>query len=127
MINVGFAQLFDGIFVGKKNLGTKLDAKALPTLKMAVDRAENELLVTWGGETSHVPLTNVKQWTDVAGTSDRKVVQYASPMVANVSQVAQVENPTLMPPKAQTHTAQVSTPTSHVHAGEGKGKTGKSK
>ncbi len=127
MINVGFVQLHDGIFVGKKNLGTKLDAKALATLKMTVDRASDELIVTWNSETTHVPLTNVKQWTEIAGTSDRKVVQYASPMVANVSQVAQVENPTLMAPKAQSFTAQVATPTSHVHAGEGKGKTGKSK
>lgn len=127
MIQVGFVQLHDGIFVGKKNLGTKLDGKALAGLKMLVDRDSDELIVTWASETTHVPLTNVKQWTELAGTLDRKVVQYASPMVANVSQVAQVENPTLMPPRAQTHTAQVSTPTSHVHAGEGKGKTGKSK
>lgn len=106
MIEVGFAELHEGIFVGGKNLTAKLDCKQNSALSLVYDEKEKELLVTWNAVTAHVPFTNIKSYIP-GETPDRKVAQKASPMVANVSSTAQVE-----------------TPMSHVHAGFGHGQTG---
>lgn len=106
MIEVGFAELHDGIFVGGKNLTAKLDANLNKGLKMIYDKDEKELQVTWNKVTAYVPFTNIKSYIPGAA-KDRKIKQAASPMVATIS-----------------HTAQVESPVSHVHAGFGHGKTG---
>lgn len=106
MIEVGFAELHDTIFVGGHNLTNKLDTRAKAGLKLEYDKKEKELIVTWNKVTSHVPSTNIKHYIP-GPAADRRIVQSAHPMVASVSGTAQVE-----------------TPMSHVHAGHGHGKTG---
>lgn len=109
MIEVGFAELHDAIFVGGKNLSAKLDTHRYPALQMVYDKPEKELLVTWNGVTANVPSTNIKSY--IAGRApDRKIVQMGSSQMANIAATAQVE-----------------TPFGHVHAGPGKGKSGVAK
>jgi len=109
MIEVGFAELHNALFLGGKNHGLKLDSHRHPDLKMVYDKEEKELLVTWGGKLAHIPSTNVAYYHP-GKPEDRKVVQMGSTMVAGISGSAQVE-----------------TPMSHVHAGHGHGKTGQKK
>ncbi len=106
MIDVGFAELHNALFLGGKNHGLKLDSHRYPDLKMVYDKDEKELLVSWQGKTAHVPSTNVAYYHP-GKADDRKVNQTGSDMKANISGSAQVE-----------------TPMSHVHAGYGHGKTG---
>ncbi len=106
IVAVGFAELHDTIFVGGKNLSAKLDSHRNPGLVMQYNRVEKELIVTWNKVTSHVPSTNIKHY--IPGVAaDRKIVQPMHTQHAVIS-----------------HTAQVETPMSHVHAGHGHGKTG---
>lgn len=109
MIEVGFADLHKPLFVGGKNHGERLDCGRFPDLKMVYFPELKELHVTWGGTTTHVPSTNIANYTP-GPAKNRRVVQSAAPQVAGVA-----------------FTAQVETPMSHVHAGHGHGKTGKSK
>ncbi len=109
MIDVGFAELHDAVFVGGKNLSAKLDSGRYPELKMVYDKSEKELLVTWNSVTAFIPSTNIKSY--IPGKArDRFIVQPSHPIVANISQTAQVE-----------------TPFGHVHQGPGKGKSGAGK
>lgn len=108
MIEVGFAELHNSLFLGGKNLGVKLDCHRHRDLKMLYDRVEKELVVTWAGKTGFIPSANVAYYIPGAA-QDRKIEQAASPMVLNVSG------------------AQVESPMGHVHAGPGHGKTGRSK
>lgn len=108
MIDVGFAELHNALFLGGKNHGVRLDKHRHPTLKMSYDQEEKELIVEWQGHKGHIPSTNVAYYVPGAGF-DRGHTQVAAPQVANIS------------------AAQYETPMSHVHAGPGKGKTGKSK
>lgn len=108
MIEVGFAELHNALFLGGKNFGVKLDPHRYHDLSLSYDTAEKELLVTWNKKVAHIPSANVAYY--VPGVSeDRKVIQTTAPMVAGIS------------------SAQVETPAGHVFAGEGHGKTGKSK
>ncbi len=109
MIEVGFCELHDGIFVGGKNLTAKLDTQRTAGLKMLYDKKEKELLVTWNGVESHVVSTNIKHYIP-GPAADRKILQTASPQISNIASTAQVE-----------------TPFGHVHAGPGAGKSGVSK
>src|SRR5690348_14979198 len=123
MIEVGFAELHDAIFVGGKNLSAKLDTHRYPALHMVYDKAEKELIVTWQKVTAYVPSTNIKSY--IPGRApDRKIVQMGSPQVLNVSSTAQVETPGMLPISRVVPTAQAETPTGHVHAGPGNGKKG---
>lgn len=105
MIEVGFAELHNPLFLGGKNFGLKLDSHRHPELKIVYDKAEKELLVTWLGKTAFIPSANVAYYVP-GKADDRKIVQVAAPQVAHVG------------------SAQVETPMSHVHRGEGHGKTG---
>lgn len=105
MLDVGFAELHNPLFLGGKNHGTKLDSHRYPNLKMQYDQEEKELIVEWQGHKGHVPSPNVAYY--VPGKPiNRKVEQVASPMIAGIA------------------SAQVETPQSHVQAGFGHGQTG---
>lgn len=109
MIEVGFAELHNALFLGGKNFGLRLDTHHRADLKLEYDLKEKELIVTWAKKVAHIPSTNVAYY--IPGTpEDRKVVQVAHPMVAGIAAGAQVESPM-----------------SHVHAGPGAGKTGAKK
>lgn len=108
VVEVGFAELHNPLFLGGKNLGVKLDCHRHSGLKMSYDKAEKELIVSWGGKTGFIPSANVAYYVP-GKADDRKIEQVASPMVLNVTG------------------AQVESPMGHVHAGPGHGKTGKSK
>ncbi len=133
IIEVGFAELHNPLFHGKKSHGTKLDTHNNKDLHMVYDRDEKELYVTWMGKTTIVPHTNIVNYTP-GPAADRRVVQAGSPMVSDIAK-AQVGQPThtaqpmpyaaTSPLVAKPFTAQVSTPQSHVHAGPGKGETGR--
>lgn len=104
MIRVKSAQLHAPIFVGGKNLSDNLRTEKNEGLVMHYDRKEQELHVTWAGETGFMPASNIKLM-----------------VAAETVKVAPVES-TL---KIKTEmTAQVETPQSHVFAGAGAGKTG---
>lgn len=124
MIEVGFAELHKTLFLGGKNHGERLDSNRFPDLKILLDEKTDRLVVTWKGHTTKVPMTNVANYTEGPG-QNRRVAQVASPMIANVSATAQL--PVTPSSTKAAFSAQVDTPMSHVHAGEGKGKTGKSK
>ncbi len=107
MIQIKMAELHSPMFLVKKNLGTKLDRErpGMSSLKLQYDRKEKELLVTWEGQTAIVPATNVVSMMEGEPISHLNAVQA---------------------PKGKIE-AQVSTPQSHVFAGEGHGKAGKDK
>ena len=106
---VGFAFLHTPLFLGGKNLSDKLDGHQRKELEMVYDKKEMELVVTWNKKTARIPSTNVAYYIP-GDPEDRKIAGVHHPMVAGTSANAQVE-----------------TPMSHVHAGPGAGKTGKSK
>lgn len=105
-LQLKFAELHNPLFLGGKNFGLKLDPRALAGLEIVYDRTEKELLVHWQGETGIVPSSNVACM--IAGIVQDKPAAHVHPIVAGMS-------------------AQVETPMSHVHAGQGHGKTGKTK
>lgn len=107
MIPIKFAELHNALFLGGKNLQTKLDPGKLAGLVIEYDRTEKELLVTWNGQTGIIPSSNIACM--VEGSPEKPAVQITHPIVAGIA------------------SAQVETPMSHVHAGYGAGKTGKSK
>lgn len=106
MREVGYAKLHDDLFLGNKNFGKGLDANRHHGINMVYDTVEKELIVTWMGKVAYIPSQNVAVYCP-GKQEDRKVHQVASPMVAGIGK------------------AQVETPMSHVHAGQGHGKTGK--
>ena len=115
MIEVGFAELHKTLFLGGKNHGERLDSNRFPDLKIMLDEKTDRLIVSWKGHTTKVPMTNVANYTEGPG-QNRRVVQQAHPMLSNIAEKAQLP-----------FTAQVETPMSHVHAGPGSGKSGKTK
>lgn len=102
------AEVHNPLFLAGRNLGTKLDPGKLAGLRLFYDRKEKELLVHWASEIGVLPSSNVACM--VFGVPVKRAEQYAHPIVAGIAASAQVE-----------------TPMSHVHAGFGHGKTGKSK
>ena len=113
MIDVYRADLHDVIFVGGKNLTGKLDARPKGTagLKLQWDEEEDELVVTYQGETGRMPHTGVKIYFTSEGNE-----KHSGLKEVNVHQT-QHANPA-------ARGAQVSTPQGHVFAGPGAGKTG---
>ncbi len=107
MLQLKFVELHNPLFLGGKNFGLKLDISKLAGLRMEYDRAEKELLVYWNDEVGIVPSSNVACMTADNGVA--KPEQFVHPIVAG------------------RQTAQVESPMSHVFAGEGHGKTGRSK
>lgn len=109
MIKIEHAQLSQGLFLGNTNLTEKLDSKQRPALSMQLDDQTWMLhvcLKTPSGEHRSI----VKDWMCVNLPTDNVVpIESAHPVIQNKID------------------AQVSTPQSHVFAGEGKGDTGQGK
>lgn len=95
-----FAELQTPLFLAGTNLHQKLDPKKRQGMVLQYDVEHDKLLVTWNNETAIVPLSNVVSM--VAGESPK-----AAPPPA---------------PRIGVVKAQISTPTSHVFDGPGKGK-----
>lgn len=107
LVDLKFAQLHNPIFLAGKNFAPKLDPTQLAGLELFYDREQKELHVHYNDVIGIIPSTNVACM--VEGIPEKKAVHQLHPIVAG------------------RLTAQVETPQSHVHAGEGHGKTGKSK
>lgn len=107
MIDIKFAEVHNPLFLAGKNFGMKLDPGKLAGLQLQYDRQEKELIVRWEGQTGIIPSSNIACM--VEGLPEVKVPQYTHPIVAGIS------------------SAQVGSPMDHVFAGQGHGKTGKSK
>lgn len=106
--SVSYAVLQGPINFAGKNFDTKLDARKYPGLNLQWCEGTKRLHLTWNNETMEIPNPNVAGF-QFGETKDRKYVQMAHPMVLGIGG------------------AQVETPMSHVHAGQGHGKTGKAK
>jgi hypothetical protein len=109
MIDIKYAELHNPLFLAGTNLQTKLDPSnsKYAAIRMQYDRVEKELLVYWNGVVGIIPSSNIACM--IEGLPEIKAPQFTHPIVAGIS------------------SAQVETPMSHVHAGFGHGKTGKSK
>ena len=103
-----FVELHAPLFLNGKNLGVKLDHKKHPGIEMAWDSDEKMLYI---------------RHTHPGGATKTGVIPSSS-VHCMVPQEAKVEAPKAATPVA-SRSAQVSTPQSPVHEGEGKGKTGK--
>lgn len=104
-IPLEFVELHNPMFFAGKNFAVKLDPSHIAGLELEYDRAEKELFVHWGGKVGIVPSSNISCM--VEGTPKVKAQVNTHPIVAGIQ------------------SAQVETPMSHVHAGPGKGLTGK--
>lgn len=104
--DVEFAILHTPLFLGGTNLGDKLDPNKRTGLSLVFDEDRKRLIVGWNNKEANVPEANCASW--VEGTVKPKSGVYQAP-------------------SGKTVTAQVSSPTDHVFAGHGSGKTGKSK
>ncbi len=107
-----WAEVHSPIFMGSGpgpgiNLGQKLDPKARKGLKLEYDEVKRHLYVTLDQKTVRVPETSVLSMVE-------------GPITPAVAEVITKLNATGFDPNA----AQVETPTGHVFAGPGKGKTG---
>ncbi len=107
MLELKFAELHNPLFLAGKNFGLKLDPAHAAGLTLNYDREEKELLVEWRGEIGIIPSSNIACM--VVGQSVKRVEQVHHAMTAT------------------PQSAQVESPMSHVFAGSGHGKTGKSK
>lgn len=118
-IDLEFAELHNPLFLAGTNLQMKLDPAKRSGLKLVYDRAEKELLVyfktTKGEYMAIVPSANVSSMTPVT--------TQAEPTGGSSREVPFAQPASLLGKR----TAQVSTPQSHVHAGEGHGETGQEK
>lgn len=94
-------ELHTPLFLGGKNLQTKLDPSKTHGLELMWDTDEKVLYVTWQGEVGEIPEANIA----VRVRGKPRIVQAVTP-----AQRVPVD-------------AQVSTPQSHVHAGPGHGKS----
>lgn len=107
IVDVKYATLHEAFNFQGKNFEKTLDGLKYAGIGLQYDKDDKELLISWSGETMYMPHTNVKGY--VPGKLEgRKVLPITHAMVAGISTSAQVE-----------------TPQGHVHAGLGKGKTGK--
>jgi hypothetical protein len=107
MIKIKFAELHNPLFFSRRNWGTKLDPgqNNMKGLDLKYDRENQELHLKWEGEEAIIPSSNVAtMW---------------------LGKVEHKEEPISHPQLGSIGSAQVETPYGHVHAGPGKGKTGK--
>jgi len=105
MIQLKFAEVKTPAFIGGKNHGLKLDPTRSGGLELSYSREEKELYATYNNETAIIPASDIARM--IEGIPSLRVPQPSHPMHLSVS-----------------HTAQVETPMSHVHAGHGHGKSG---
>lgn len=106
MTPIKFAILHDTVFIGGKNFDCKLDPNRYAGIQMEYNEEKGELWATWNKETLRIPKTNVRGMVEGTFAPRQSPVSHAM----NVSTIG---------------SAQVETPYGHVHAGPGKGKTGK--
>lgn len=106
-IDLNYAELHNPLFLAGKNHGLKLDANKIHGLELQYDRIEKELLVSWAGKIGIIPSSNIACM--IEGLPEVTPVKHIHPIVAGAQ------------------SAQVESPFSHVHAGPGQGKNGKSK
>ncbi len=106
IVNVSYAVLHEPFIFAGKNFDAKLDPYRYAGLKLQYDQDDKELLITWNNEVLNMPHTNVKGYV-IGEPKSRQVAQIHHAQVATIA------------------SAQVETPYGHVHAGPGKGKTGK--
>ncbi len=106
-LEIEFAELHNPLFLAGTNLQMKLDPTKRTGLKLEYDRAEKELLVTYNGRMAIVPSANVSSMTPVA---------------TDPALYAKIGTDMSLAPKVKP-TAQVASPTDHVFAGPGHGKT----
>lgn len=97
-----FVELHTPIFLAGTNMGLKLDPGKRQGLKLEYYRDMQELHVFYKDEMAIVPLPNVASL--VPGKPKMPLAQVSHPMLASIG------------------SAQVETPSSHVHAGMGKGR-----
>lgn len=100
-----YVELHSPLFLAGTNLQMKLDIERRRGLAMVYDRTAQELQVTWQGETAYLPSTSVFSYVPatLAKAPDAPTEEKRGPG---------------RPPKAQ-----VSSPTDHVFAGPGHGKS----
>ncbi len=101
-----WAELHAPLFLAGTNLGQKLDHKTKGGVKLEYDEEKRHLYITYNGQTARVPETSVLSMVE------GKAVK---PLASIPSDPVNVFDP---------NAAQVETPTGHVFAGPGKGKTG---
>lgn len=106
-IDIEFAELHSPLFFLGKNFGMKLDHAKYPEITLTYDSDPDWLVVGWKGRVTFVPTPNVANMTPREKKGAAKVAELKPGRV--------VVEPSL--------SAQVETPTSHVFAGEGKGKS----
>lgn len=107
MIDVELAHLHGPHFhITGINLSATLDTRKRREMKLQWNPLTKELIVNWGGRDAHIPEPNVMSWFPMGKEGPGKHPENnAAPMVK------------------LTHSAQVSTPQDHVHAGLGHGKS----
>ncbi len=105
-VELEFAELHSPLFLGGKNHQMKLVAGERTDLKLVYDRGEKELLVTWKDSNAIVPLSNV-----------------ASMWPMKAVKAVKEEKPIDLTAATKPLKAQASSPTDHVFAGAGHGKS----
>lgn len=114
MIDCYKAELHSVINIGGKNMKLKIDTRHRadpgPACKLQWDKENRELLITWNGETAHMPEPAVNGYFPVEGNEQHS--GKAATLNAHPTQVA-----------GAAIRAQVTTPQAHVFAGPGAGKT----
>lgn len=115
--DIQWAELHAPLFLAGTNLGQKLDPTKRLGLKMAYDEDKRHLFVSYNGKAARVPETSVLSMVEYEAAP----VKAAPHPFPSQSQFHDDEKPNQ---SVATATSQVSTPMSHVHAGQGFGQTG---
>ena len=135
-VDIDLAELHNPLFLGGVNWGNKLlKRQAKGTLELTYDRKEKELIVKFNKFTAIIPNSNVSSMTIGHAALLESVVPAVSHDMVHDIQKAQLEQPTMSPAPqfapevkkgpgrpAKVIDSQVSTPHSHVFAGNGGGK-----
>lgn len=114
VFKIKFAEVHTPLFIAGTNLGQKLDVSKRP-LRMWYDRVNKDLTVEFNNSVSIIPYSNV-----VAVTPFDEHFQECMPEGETFQTAKKAAPEVLSLPKGKIK-AQVSTPTSHVFAGEGEG------
>lgn len=124
LINIRFAELHNGLILGGKNFKERLDPIAVEGLRVLLQDSKDRLIITYNGDVSLMPLTNVKHKVLYKEDADEimKLLNAAPKPKPTASE--QIKHNASHPHLAGISHAQVETPMSHVHAGHGHGQTG---
>ncbi len=99
-MKLSFLHTHTNLFVGRKNMPEKIKSFEIKDIEMSYDAKNGLVLVTYNGETALVPLSNV---------------------AAMIAEPAEAKKQPPLKVATQPVEAQVSSPSSHVFAGPGKG------